>query len=153
MTTDTLAGGCQCGAVRYTVKAETVTVYACHCLECQKQSASACALSIPLSLDVFDIAGPLKSYERPTDSGTTTSCWFCENCGTRVYHQSARSSRSITLKGGTLDDTGSLNPVAHLWTRRKQSWVILPPAVPAFETQPADLTAWRKTLVSPESDP
>lgn len=152
MTTETLTGGCQCGAVRYTIKAASVTIYACHCIECQKQSASACALSIPLHLDAFDIAGPLKSYERPTDSGTTTSCWFCEYCGTRVYHQSARSSQSITLKGGTLDDTGSLEPVAHLWTGRKQPWVILPPGVPAFETQPADLTAWRSKLSGAQSD-
>ena len=153
MTIETLAGGCQCGAVRYTIKAETVTVYACHCYECQKQSASACALSIPLRLDVFNIAGPLKSYERPTESGTTTSCWFCENCGTRVYHQSARASQSITLKGGTLDDTGNLEPVAHLWTGRKQPWIVLTPGVPAFETQPADLTAWRNSLIGARSDP
>lgn len=153
MTIETLAGGCQCGAVRYTIKAASVIAYACHCLECQKQSASVCALSIPLCLDVLDIAGALKSYERPTDSGTTTSCWFCEICGTRVYHQSARSSQSITLKGGTLDDTGCLAPVAHLWIRSKQSWVILPPDVQAFETQPADLTAWRKALVGTQSDP
>ena len=42
-------GGCQCGAVRYTLATDKITAYACHCLECQKQSASAFAISVPIS--------------------------------------------------------------------------------------------------------
>ncbi len=143
----TRSGGCQCGAVRYKLAAEHITAYACHCLECQKQSASAFAISVPVLARDLDVSGPLTAYERATDSGSMTNCWFCSRCGTRVYHQSARSSELVTLKGGTLDDPAELKPVAHLWVSRRQAWVLLPDDVPAYESQPVDLKAWRDKLV------
>jgi len=132
--------------VRYRLNAPEITVYACHCRECQKQSASAFALSVPASLRDLTIEGAPAAYERPTDSGSFTRCWFCPECGTRLYHQSARSPDRVTLKGGTLDDPSTLEPVAHLWVSRKQAWLTLPSDVPAYETQPADLAAWRNSL-------
>lgn len=141
------SGGCQCGAVRYTIDTEKIVAYACHCLECQKQSASAFAISVPALAKHLSIDGPMTAYKRPTDSGSHTNCWFCSHCGTRTYHRSAGSSEVITLKGGTLDDTSQLEPVAHLWISRKQPWVLLPEHAVRFETQPDDLKAWRDTLV------
>jgi hypothetical protein len=140
-------GGCQCGAVRYTINAEQIAAYACHCLECQKQSASAFAISVPIRANDLSIEGPMTAYERPTDSGSHTNCWFCSHCGTRIYHQSARSSEVVTLKGGTLDDTSQLEPMAHLWICRKQPWVLLAGNAACFETQPDNLKAWRDGLV------
>lgn len=34
-------GGCQCKRIRYEIRAEPLTLYVCHCQECQKQSFSA----------------------------------------------------------------------------------------------------------------
>lgn len=142
-------GGCQCGAVRYTLQTRHLVAYACHCRECQKQSASAFAISVPVRARDFEVSGPLAAYARATDSGTTTNCWFCSRCGTRVYHQSGRSPDMVTLKGGTLDEGAALQPVAHLWVSRRHAWLQLPPDVPAFETQPDDLKAWRNALLQP----
>lgn len=141
------AGGCQCGAVRYTVATDQLIAYACHCLECQKQSASAFAISVPILARDLTVDGPLKAYERATDSGSRTNCWFCSVCGTRIYHQSARSADLVTLKGGTLDDATGLAPVAHLWVSRRHAWVGLADDVDMFETQPDDLKAWRDALL------
>ena len=138
------SGGCQCGAVRYTLNSRKITAYACHCSECQKQSAS--ALSVPAAAQDLTVEGTMAAYERPTDSGSRTKCWFCPECGTRIYHQSARSPDRVTLKGGTLDDPSELEPDAHLWVSRKQAWLTLPPDVPTYDTQPEDLAAWRDGL-------
>ncbi len=140
-------GGCQCGAVRYSVRAKRLVTYACHCLECQKQAASSFALSVPVMRENFEMTGPTEIYTRPTDSGTHTNCCFCKNCGTRLYHQSESATEIITLKGGTLDDTSNLTPVAHLWTKRKQDWIQLNKDADRFETQPADLKTWRESLL------
>lgn len=147
MTVRKRSGGCQCGNVRYWLTTENIIVYACHCQECQKQTASAFALSVPVLRDDFMIEGPLASYDRSAASGATTSCWFCPACGTRLYHQSSGSPHFITLKGGTLDDTSDLAPVAHLWIRRKQPWLQLPGGIQTFETQPDDLKSWRERLL------
>jgi hypothetical protein len=39
-------GRCLCGAVRYRVTEEPLTLYACHCTDCQKRSGSAFGLSM-----------------------------------------------------------------------------------------------------------
>ena len=148
MATDALTGGCQCGAVRYALKPGNHPVYACHCRECQKQSAAAFGLSMPVRLSDIEIEGTLSHYERPTDSGSRSRCSFCPECGTRICHSSARSPETLTLKAGSLDDTSNLEPVAHIWTARKQPWMILDETVPSFDTQPDDLKAWRDALLS-----
>lgn len=44
---DTLTGGCECGAVRYTVNPSVrFQPYACHCSDCQTRSGSAFGLQL-----------------------------------------------------------------------------------------------------------
>ncbi len=146
-------GGCQCGAVRYRVTMERPIAYACHCRECQKQSASAFGLSVPVQTEHFEITGAMKVYRRSTDLGGTTACWFCQACGTRLYHQSVGESDSVTIKGGSLDRADLLDPIAHIWIKSKQPWVILPPGIPSHQTQPDDLDAWRRQLSLAQDQP
>ncbi|WP_129793844.1 GFA family protein [Sphingosinicella sp. CPCC 101087] len=136
-------GGCQCGRARYEGMGALPPVYACHCTECRRQSASAFALSMPALRANVRFSGELSAYSRPTDSGTRTDCFFCPHCGTRIYHQSERSPDRVTIKAGTLDEAGTVTAAAHLWVSRKQPWIALDPAVPAFDTQPSDLSSWR----------
>lgn len=150
MSKETFSGGCQCGQVRYKICQETLIAYACHCIECQRQTASAFALSVPIELDAFCVDGSLTAYDRPAHSGATTKCHFCSNCGTRIYHQSSASSELITLKGGTLDDASNLLPVAHLWILRAHKWIELPTDAETYERQPTDLSGWRNKLLGIE---
>jgi hypothetical protein len=142
----TRAGGCQCGAVRFQIAADRLVAYACHCLECQKQSASAVGLSVPVRAEAFAIEGPLGCWSRTADSGATSDCFFCRVCGTRLYH--ARGPDWVIVKGGALDESADLEPLAHLWVKRKQPWLPLPEGAVCFETQPDDLPAWRAGLVA-----
>ena len=69
-------------------------------------------------------------------------CWFCADCGTRLYHVpggAAYPNRNI--KPGTLDDTSWLKPTLHFWTRSAQAWVVIPDDATRYETQPETL-AW-----------
>jgi hypothetical protein len=141
-------GGCQCGSLRYTVNTENLIAYACHCSECKKQSASSFAISVPVPTKYLQLTGTPNVYKRPTQSGTSTNCFYCPSCGTRVYHQSAISPELITIKGGTLDEIASLPIVAHLWTKRMHAWIELPADVEIFETQPVNLKQWRTELIS-----
>ena len=139
-------GGCQCGAVRYRIAAERLTAYACHCSECQKQSASAFGLSVPVLLSNFELTGDTASWRRPTDSGSHTDCHFCRVCGSRLYHAGANRPGMITVKGGSLDDARALLPVVHIWTVSRQDWVDLPGDVPQWERQPETLAEWMRLL-------
>jgi hypothetical protein len=101
---------------------------------------------MPLLRGRFNLTGETACYTRSADSGRLTDCHFCVHCGTRLFHQSRANTDFITVKGGTLDHTSTLAPIAHIWVSRKQPWVRLDPAVPAYDTQPSDLKEWRAMM-------
>jgi hypothetical protein len=137
-----IKGGCQCGQLRYVLRDRPQTVYCCHCLECQKQSASAFGMSMPVAATDIAITGKVESWERATDTGTRTRCFFCPDCGSRVYHQGSASPDILTIKGGSLDDASGLRPAGHIWVSRKQPWVMIDGDVPQHPTQPKDFQVW-----------
>jgi hypothetical protein len=117
-------GGCQCASVRYVVRAEPETMYICHCQDCQKQSASAFAMSLTVATSSLEItSGQLKEWSRPADSGADVFCRFCADCGTRILHGKDTRPEYVNIKPGTLDDTSWLRPVAQIWTSRAQPWI------------------------------
>jgi hypothetical protein len=141
MTIFPQSGGCQCGAVRYEVTAAPVTVYACHCTECQRQSGSAFAMAAVIPKDHFRVTqGQPKMFPRRTSPVKVMECWFCADCGTRLYHVpggTAYPNRNI--KPGTLDDSSWLVLATHFWTRSAQKWMVFPDGATCHETQPETL--------------
>lgn len=126
-----IEGGCQCGTVRYRIRSRPLRLVVCHCRVCQKQSGSAFGMSLFVDPASFDLhAGSPKTFDVVCDSGRVKTCAFCPECGTRIYH---RSENGLSVKAGTLDDTGQLAPDAHFWTARKQPWVDIPEDVSQFE--------------------
>lgn len=129
---DTIEGGCQCGAVRYRIEGKPLDLVVCHCTECQRQSGSAFGMSLAIPAASFRLTkGVLKSFAVRCDSGRTKTCMFCPDCGTRIYHQT--NPLGMSVKAGTLDDTANLAPTAHYWTKRKQPWVVIPADVRCVE--------------------
>jgi hypothetical protein len=122
-----LAGGCQCGAVRYEISAPPLTLYRCHCSECQAQSSSAFGMSMLVERAAFSVDWSLLSaWKRATDSGSTMTCHFCPTCGTRLFHVGDGDSEIVSLKAGSLDDRSWLKPVGDIWTDSAQPWFVPP---------------------------
>ena len=135
-------GGCQCGQVRYELSAKPITLYACHCRDCQKQSASAFGMSMPVPREALVILkGQPKQWRRSSNSGREVICFFCGNCGTRLFHNPSRNPKITNIKPGTLDDTSWLSPAGHLWTGSAQGWVTISGQALCYEAQPQDFTA------------
>jgi len=121
-----LEGGCQCGNVRYRINGAPLTLYACHCTECRKQSASAFGLSLWVKRSELEfLSGEPAAWERLADSGNTTLCAYCPDCGTRLYHAPSGDPEIYSLKGGSLDGIAGFAPVGHIWVRSKLPWVDL----------------------------
>jgi len=114
-------GGCQCGAIRFEITGEAQTVYACHCSECQKQSASAFGISVNHAPKDFHVTqGQPKCWSRATNSGASMDCFFCGTCGSRLWHG---SGGVVSIKGGAMDETPLVS--CHIWTARKLPWVAI----------------------------
>ena len=136
-----VAGGCQCGSVRYALKGPPVTFYICHCTECQKQSASAFGQSLRVRNEDLAVAGNLTRFARKSPNGSVLSCEFCRDCGTRLFHRRETYRNELNIKAGTLDDSSWLFPAGHIWTGSKQAWISVAPDDLAYLGQPPDFSA------------
>ena len=134
-----LTGGCSCGAIRYEIVSFPLLLYTCSCTECQTASGSAFALNTPVATDSFHIVeGVPKGWHRTSPSGAKTTSWFCGDCGARIYGSRESRPESVNVRAGTLDDTGWLTPVAHMFTRSAQGWVQPAAGSECHESQPDD---------------
>lgn len=133
-------GGCQCGAVRYTLRAMPHVVYCCHCTQCQKQSSSAFGISVRVNEADLTVSGDVAQFEQSI-SGKPVIRQFCPACGTRLFHRRKDYAAMLNIKGGTFDDTRWLKPAGHIWTGSKLAWVILPEDALTYEGQPENYDA------------
>ena len=133
------AGGCQCGVISYELLGSPITLYRCHCTDCQTASGSAFGMSMWVKKDDFKLtSGILKSFIRTADSGAKVESFFCDACGVRIYAKAAvLNSEHIVLKPGTLQNTDDLYPSADIWLKSKQDWFELPTDTKHFQGQPS----------------
>lgn len=130
-------GGCQCGNIRYEITAAPRALYVCHCRECQRQSASAFGISVIIEAASFRLAqGTPLRWSRPTDSGRVLDCYFCPACGSRLWHGDLARAVTVSVKGGSLDETPDLSDAVHIWTSRKLDGVIIPASARQFAGEP-----------------
>ena len=137
-----LTGGCVCGSVRYEITAEPITVYACHCMDCQRITSSAFSIGVVVADEAFRSIGndPRAAPGGVTAAGRVKSRLICSECGTWIYGDPRPGTEHPgmirVVRGGTLDDTSWLKPTAHFWTRSAQPWVRLPEGATLHDTQP-----------------
>ena len=148
-----LKGGCQCNSIRYEVTVLPKTLYACYCMECQRQSSAGFGMSMPVERVGFRLTnGQPGIWKRSAASGRVVGCAFCSQCGTRLYHAPERNQAIVNIKPGTLDDTSWIAPVGHLWVASAQSWIKIPQGELIYSGQPESFDdlfqVWRERLDS-----
>jgi len=130
-------GGCQCGAVRFTVAGEPLALYICHCRECRKQSASAFGMSLQMPRASLTLtAGEPRFWTRDADSGGRVACAFCPDCGSRLWHQGNADAGTVTIKAGALDAPVDAAAAIHIWVKRKLPGIVIPDGAPCFDEEP-----------------
>ncbi|PXX43299.1 GFA family protein [Undibacterium pigrum] len=145
---ESFEGQCQCGEVQYEVTGESLTLFTCHCQDCQRQSSSAFGMALWIRLgDMLLKTGEPKLWVRKMPSGREMECSFCPTCGTRLFHRLLGQTEIISIKPGTLNDTSSLQAVAHIWTRSAQPWLNLDQDCLQYADNPDDFqilfAAWK----------
>jgi hypothetical protein len=126
-------GGCSCDATRYRLASEPLFVNCCHCLNCQRQTGSAFVINALIEADRVEVtAGEPERVDVPRDDGSVQQVYRCPECRIALYSVYTRP-QILFVRGGTLDEPSSIAPDAHIFTRSKLPWVVLPKGVPAFE--------------------
>lgn len=143
MGNEDLSGGCNCGAVRYRLKAGArLPMYACHCTDCQTRTGSAFSEHMLVAESDLEVSGPLAEGTLTQHSGAVSTVYGCKRCLARIYATSDRRGSFASLRCGTLDNSAMLTPAAHLWISSMQPWITLPADAPTHQTQPDTDEAW-----------
>jgi len=135
-----LTGGCQCGARRYAVTRAPLTLYCCHCSECQAQASSAFGMSMLVERDALETDwSALATWTRSAASGNTLDCHFCPDCGARLFHVGRGDDAIVSVKAGSLDNRAVLRPIGHIWTASAQPWFRVPDDAVTTAGDPGDM--------------
>jgi hypothetical protein len=132
-----LTGGCMCGAVRYSIEAEPITVRTCWCRACQFIGAGSATVNVVFPREAISVEGELRDYSSTADSGNMMHRQFCAACGTPVFTGSEARPHMLAVRAGTLDDPNIAKPDIVIWTAMAPSWACIDPTIPQEERQPA----------------
>lgn len=132
--TEKLTGGCACGEVRYELTSPPMFTNCCHCLDCQRQTGSAFVINGLIETDRIKlVSGKPVGVSLPTESGRTHTCYSCASCQVTLWSDYGSRTYLRFVRIGTLDAPNLVKPDAHIFTRTKLEWVILPDDVPSFD--------------------
>jgi hypothetical protein len=126
-----LAGGCQCGAVRYRLIAEPTGVNICHCRMCQKASGGPIMAFGGVRLSEFVVtSGEIATFA----SSDIAERGFCARCGTPLTYRGVGVDRvSVTL--GSLDDPGAVEPATQLGVESRVGWLVRSLSLPEIRIE------------------
>lgn len=137
-----IAGGCRCGAVRYTLAVDAIPgTYACHCTICQRSTGSSFAHQMPVAEAALAVEGVLTEVPMPTLQRGVSTQRYCAKCLTRIYNTNTGRPGLAIVRAGTIDGSKALSPRLHIFTSTKQPWIVLPEGVPAYP-ESAPVEAW-----------
>ena len=142
------AGGCLCGAVRYTLAARPLAINACHCIDCHKLSGNGHLLMLIAPSAAFRVTGETHGFRKTADSGRQLDMQRCASCGTRLFHRNLASNALVFIAAGTLDDPSWAVPTSHIYVERALPTAVFEADAIRVEGQPADravlMEAFRK---------
>ena len=133
MSKQVIEGGCQCGAVRYSVNGDPVVVAVCHCSTCRRANAApAVAWAMFEKGQVQFVAGQLKKYAASEE----VKRGFCPRCGTQISFEADYLPRLIDITVGSFDDPEAVRPSMHSWHSRHLSWAEFADSLPRYPEFP-----------------
>lgn len=143
-----LIGSCVRNAVQFQINAEPLFTHACHCLNCQKITGSAFAMSSFVVDDDLELLAcdPI-SIEQPTKSGSR-KVFLCPLCQTVVWAESSDHASIRIIRAGVFLSKQDIQPQAHIWAQRKQGWLELDENTPTFEEDYVRSETWPASSLS-----
>lgn len=106
---ETLNGGCQCGAVRYRICGPAENPHLCHCRMCQKASGN---YFMPLAFAPGNALAITRGQPAWFQSSAPVRRGFCSNCGTPLFFDTHQSD-GLAFTLGSLDDPAALPPITN----------------------------------------
>ena len=116
-----IAGGRQCGAVRYTATLANDEASFCHCRMCQRATGGVAAALVSVRRDAVTWSG--RARDRFASSPIAHRA-YCALCGTPLTFEYDAGSANLDLTVGSLDDPSAVRLTSHFGVEsRVRGWV------------------------------
>lgn len=129
-----LAGGCQCGAVRYKLDGAPMHVAICHCADCRKSSGAPMVSWAMFAAEQFALTqGDVTTF----NSSGASMRNFCPTCGTGLFFTNEENLPGIIdVQSATLDDPDALPGQVHIQIAERIGWMAQAHTLPEFARFP-----------------
>ncbi len=134
--TETITGGCQCGAVRYEFTGEPIVGAHCHCDNCKKFTGAGHASNMIVPAEGFTVSGELSSFDYKAESGNDMTRYFCPKCGSPVYGTGSGNPTVVVLRAGGFDNPGQFQAKVSLFTPKAPPWDQVADGTAHFDSMP-----------------
>lgn len=119
-TSQTLTGGCLCGAVKYDIDGSPFDADYCHCNICRKNVGAFAVCWMDFRVEQISwISGKPKEF----NSSETIRRGFCEQCGTSLSYRSTEYPGYCSLTIASLDNPNQVTPNYHIYTEDQVKWL------------------------------
>jgi len=127
---------CGCGNLTVTARGEPLQVYACSCLNCQRESGGAFTYSAVFPETAVSIAGERRAWRRVGESKRWVETEFCPTCGTTVLCRIEAWPEAIAISVGCFADPNFAEPETLYWASRRHRWLAFPDGTETMSSQP-----------------
>jgi len=115
-----MQGGCLCGAVRYEVSTQPITIANCHCGMCRRHSGAAFLTYAAYATNAFEIlSGRLTKYRSSNDAVRS----HCQSCGSPLTFSFDADESKIWVTAGSLDNADDVKPTENWYVDDKLDWI------------------------------
>ena len=128
-----LTGGCYCGAVGYSVDDSFDYALNCHCGNCRRTTGAPFKPFAGIAHDHLNLihsADKLLVYG--DDLINNTHCGTCRS----LLYSVVRDGQWVHIAMGTLIDTPTIRPTAHIFVGSKAPWYDITDALPQYQEFP-----------------
>ncbi|MBA3507155.1 MAG: GFA family protein [Betaproteobacteria bacterium] len=122
MTADAIAGGCLCGAIRFSIAGAPLALSLCHCLTCRRASSAPSVAWVVVRRSDFAVVSGQPRCFRSSPHVTRT---FCGNCGSPLTYRHDDNLDTIDVTTVTLDFPEQFPPTREIWIEHKLGWEAL----------------------------
>lgn len=122
-------GGCRCGAVRLTARADPIWRSYCHCDDCRKATGAPVTVFVGFAREVLAFEGEARCAFR---SGSAER-GFCGRCGSPLDYRDAELPGQIYVYLGVMDEPERFAPTLHAFESERLPFLHIKDDLPRFE--------------------
>ena len=124
-------GGCLCGGVRYRIDGDCRDIICCHCENCRRTHGHVAAYTaLDQSALTLVTAQTLQWFH---DASPDTYRGFCNRCGASLFWDARDGRKRISVAAGSLDDSGSLQTIGHVFVAEAGSYYDICDGLPRYD--------------------